>query len=201
VSTTGRYEFPVSIAAAEAEFAEALNGEHGARPAIIKTGGGWPTKLWPADGYARIVDLLWTEYGLRSAITFGPGEEGLAQGVIEQSRSGAGVAVKSTLKQYYALARRASIFVGGDTGPMHLAAAAGAPVVGLFGPSSARRNGPLAKADRVVERTDLECRIDCYRRSCGHTLCMRIPVAAVWEQVERVILEQMSSPLRESERA
>ena len=93
------------------------------------------------------------------------------------------VALASTLKQFFALARRAALFLGGDTGPLHLAAAARTPIVGIYGPTSARRNGPFAKDDVVVARRDLECRVDCYRRSCGHTSCLQIPVEAVWQGV------------------
>jgi ADP-heptose:LPS heptosyltransferase len=66
---------------------------------------------------------------------------------------------------------------------MHLAAAAGTPIVALFGPTSARRNGPFAKEDLIVERFDLDCRTDCYRRYCSHTSCMKLPVDQVWQAV------------------
>ena len=91
----------------------------------------------------------------------------------------------TTLKQFFALAQKAKLFLGGDTGPLHLAAAAGTPIVGIYGPTPARRNGPFAKEDVIVERLDLDCRIDCFRRSCSHTSCMKIPVEAVWQQVEK----------------
>jgi ADP-heptose:LPS heptosyltransferase len=68
---------------------------------------------------------------------------------------------------------------------MHIAAAARAPIVALFGPTEARRNGPFAETDVVVERTDLDCRVDCYRRSCSHTSCMNITVETVWRAVEK----------------
>jgi ADP-heptose:LPS heptosyltransferase len=66
---------------------------------------------------------------------------------------------------------------------MHIAAAAGTPIVALFGPTSARRNGPFDPNDIVVERNDLDCRTDCYRRSCSHISCMKIPVIDVWQAV------------------
>ncbi|NOT63017.1 MAG: hypothetical protein HOP19_22645, partial [Acidobacteria bacterium] len=91
----------------------------------------------------------------------------------------------ATLKEFWALAQHAQLFVGGDTGPMHIAAAAGTPIVALFGPTSAKRNGPFAAADEIVERFDLDCRTDCYRRACSHTSCMKIPVEMVWDAVEK----------------
>jgi ADP-heptose:LPS heptosyltransferase len=83
------------------------------------------------------------------------------------------------LKGFYALARRAALYVGGDTGPTHLAVAAGAPVVGLFGPTEWWRNGSPRAADVCVERTDINCRADCHRRSCSAWVCMDIEVARV----------------------
>jgi ADP-heptose:LPS heptosyltransferase len=67
---------------------------------------------------------------------------------------------------------------------MHIAAAARTPIVAVFGPTASRRNGPFAPDDVVVERFDLDCRVDCYRRSCDHTSCMKIPVENVWRGIE-----------------
>ena len=82
-----------------------------------------------------------------------------------------------------ALARRASVYVGGDTGPTHLAVAAGAPVVGLFGPTEWWRNGSPRAEDVCVERTDIDCRTDCHRRACSQWVCMDIEVGRVTEAV------------------
>ncbi len=177
------YEFPIGLEDGDEEFAERRSAQFDGSFAIINPGGGWPTKLWGPEGFAVIADRLWKAYGVRSAVTYGPGEETLAQSVVSQAQTGAAVTLDSTLKQFFALARRAVVFIGGDTGPMHLAAAAGAPIVAIFGPTSSRRNGPFAKNDLVVERFDLDCRVDCYRRSCSHTSCMKIPVEAVWQEV------------------
>lgn len=184
-SIAGEYEFPIGLTAADERFAEAQLERCGGDVAIINPGGGWPTKLWNAEGFAAIADRLFESYGWRSVVTYGPGEEALAQSVVSESRSGAVEMLASTLKQLFALARRARLFVGGDTGPLHLAAAARTPIVALFGPTPARRNGPFAAADVVVERFDLDCRADCFRRSCSHTSCMKLPVEAVWQGIER----------------
>ncbi|HKP13714.1 MAG TPA: glycosyltransferase family 9 protein, partial [Blastocatellia bacterium] len=141
-------------------------------------GGGWRTKLWPAERFGELADHLHEQHGLISYVTFGPGEEGLAQRVAESARSGAAQVIASTLKQFVALSRRAALFVGGDTGPLHLAAAAGAPVVGIYGPTSPERNGPFDPRDITVGR-DLWCRADCHRRRCSHWECMDIPLSAV----------------------
>jgi heptosyltransferase I len=189
---TGALEFPITSNAEDDRFAEEqadrVNGEF----AILNPGGGWPTKLWGAEGFAEIADRLYKEFGLRSFITFGPGEQELADVIVNQTKTGAAQTLASTLKQFFSLARRAGLFIGGDTGPMHLAAAAGTPIVTIFGPTSSRRNGPFDKNDIVVERDDLDCRVDCYRRSCSHTSCMKISPDTVWRSVVRRL--QRSNP-------
>jgi heptosyltransferase I len=181
--TGGEYEFPLAIMPEDEVFAEKQVARFPGGFAILNPGGGWPTKLWSAENFAALADRLRRVYDIRSVVTYGPGEEALAQAVVEYSQTNAAVKLDATLKQFFALAQRARLFVGGDTGPMHLAAAAGAPIVALFGPTAARRNGPFAPDDVVVERLDLDCRTDCYRRSCSHTSCMKLPVEMVWQGV------------------
>ncbi len=85
----------------------------------------------------------------------------------------------TTLREYVELVRRARLVVAADTGPLHLACAAGTPVVALFGPTDPRRNGPFDPADEVV-RAVPPC-APCYRRRCEvHRGVMdAIPVADV----------------------
>ena len=187
-SITGAYQFPLYLAPEDEQFAAQEIAQRDGAVAIINPGGGWPTKLWSVEGFAAIADRLWEAYGWRSVVTYGPGEEALANSVIAHSRSGAVETLPATLKQFFALARHAKLFIGGDTGPLHLAAAAGTPIVGIYGPTPALRNGPFAKDDVVIERFDLDCRVDCFRRSCSHTSCMKIPIENVWQGVERRIL-------------
>lgn len=172
------YEFPISLTSADEEFGELTAAELKHSFAILNPGGGWPTKLWPAERFGELADLLLEEHHLRSLIAYGPGEEALAERVAASSRAGAARPVASTLKQFVALARRARLFVGGDTGPLHLAAASGTPIVGIYGPTSPERNGPFDKRDITVG-LELWCRSDCHRRSCWHWECMEIPVSVV----------------------
>jgi heptosyltransferase I len=108
--------------------------------AIVNPGAGWGAKCWPAERYAEVVRAL-AVHGLRSIVNFGPGEEGLARAV-EHAAGAAAIAMSSTVAELIALTRRARLFVGGDTGPMHLAAAFRVPVVALFGPTDPARSGP-----------------------------------------------------------
>jgi ADP-heptose:LPS heptosyltransferase len=174
------FAFPIKISPAhDTEAAEAVE-RAGERFAILNPGGGWPTKLWDAERFGALADALRTQYGLRSIVTYGPGERELAERVTGASRvTDATVALSPTLKGFYALARRASLYVGGDTGPTHLAVAAGAPVVGLFGPTEWWRNGSPREEDICVEREDIDCRTDCHRRACDKWICMDIEVGRV----------------------
>jgi lipopolysaccharide heptosyltransferase I len=183
------FEFPIAVSREhEREAAEAANALP--QPFIIlNPGGGWPTKLWRPERYGALADEIFAHLGARSIVTYGPGERELAEAVVVASKTGATRALSPSLKGFYALARRAEAYVGGDTGPTHLAVAAGAPVVGLFGPTEWWRNGSPRPADICVERTDINCRLDCHRRACSQWVCMDIEVervlAAVQERVRR----------------
>ncbi len=182
------YEFPIVIPSEDEGYVMETINERGRRFAILNPGGGWPTKLWPVSSYGQVADWLWTERQIVSFVTYGPGEEALAEAVAASSRTGAARPFRSSLKQFAALARRAELFVGGDTGPLHLAAACRTPIVGIYGPTSPERNGPFDKRDLTVGR-DLWCRDECHRRKCWHWQCMDIPVSAVTEAVSARLAE------------
>lgn len=184
-SSNGRYNFPLNPGPKADQFAQYTAESAGGKFAILNPGGGWPTKLWSARSFGLLADLLKQRLGMASLVTYGPKEAELAFDVCAASATGAAVAVESDLLEFAALARKAAVFIGGDTGPMHIAAAEGTPIVSIFGPTSAKRNGPFSPQDVVVERTDLECRVDCYRRKCDHCSCMGIRVEAVWDGVCR----------------
>jgi heptosyltransferase-1 len=183
------FEFPIGVGSQyQHEANEALRG-HENDYAILNPGGGWPTKLWSVERFGALADELWTNHKLRSIVAYGPGEEHLAASVMQASRSGKASATKLSLKGFYALAKHASLYVGGDTGPTHLAMAANAPIVGLFGPTEWWFNGSPRADDICVERTEIECRIDCNRRACSNWICMDIQVeqvlAAATERLRR----------------
>lgn len=177
-----RYEFPIAVSPADDEQVEQRLDGRFQRFAILNPGGGWATKLWGAANFGALADCLWQQHRLPSLVTYGPGEEALAEAVKAASRENAAQPFASTLKQFVALARRAALFVGGDTGPLHLAAACQTPIVGLYGPTAPQRNGPFAQQDLTVGR-DLWCRDRCHRRRCWHWECMAIPVETVMQAV------------------
>jgi heptosyltransferase-1 len=177
------FEFPIATTPEHEQEAARVVDEARAPFAILNPGGGWVTKLWSADRYGALADALWTEHGLRSLVTFGPGEAELAEAVAAASKFKVARPVILSLKGFYALARRAEVYVGGDTGPTHLAVAAGAPVVGLFGPTEWWRNGSPRAADIEVGRADISCRVDCHRRTCSKWVCMDIEVSRALDAV------------------
>ena len=177
------FEFPIVGASShEREAEEAAHGMEGGY-AILNPGGGWPTKLWSAEKFGALADELWNHFGLQSLVTHGPGEAELAERALSASRLGKARAASPSLKGFYSLAKNAVVYVGGDTGPTHLAIAARTPVVGLFGPTEWWRNGSPYADDICVERNDIGCREDCHRRSCSQWICMDIDVERVLHAV------------------
>jgi lipopolysaccharide heptosyltransferase I len=127
---------------------------------VINPGGNWPTKCWEPERYGELALRLMNE-GHAVVITWGPGEEELVRRLVRAA--GRGVReIPTTLEELVALCESARLFVGGDTGPMHFAAAVGPPIVSVFGRTSSDRNGPFRREDIVVERR-LSCR-PCYER-------------------------------------
>jgi lipopolysaccharide heptosyltransferase I len=106
--------------------------------AVLNPGAGWPSKIWPADRYGAVAARLRDERGLRSVAAWGdPAERGLAEAIVAASRGAAILAPPTSIPELAALCRRAAMFVGSDTGPMHLAVAVGTPTISLHGPSLA----------------------------------------------------------------
>lgn len=128
---------------------------------IILPGAGKANKLWPVE--------RWREVARRTnaVIAWGPGEEELARAV------GGRLAPPTSLRELAALVSGAKLVIGGDTGPLHLADALGTKVVGLYGPTSARRNGPYGQLDHCIQEKSMD----------------EISVEAVMNLVERVIAE------------
>ncbi|MBA2341388.1 MAG: glycosyltransferase family 9 protein, partial [Pyrinomonadaceae bacterium] len=183
------WQFPITISHDHRLEADAVAPRNEGDFAILNPGGGWTTKLWDADRFALLADALWERHNLRSIIAYGPHEEALAARIVSASRSGHTQAASLTLKGLYALMKQARVYVGGDTGPTHLAVAAGTPVVGLFGPTEWWRNGSPRADDICVERDDINCRANCHRRACPVWVCMDIEVGraldAVTERLQR----------------
>lgn len=182
-----RFEFPIFTndkdKSEAARIAEVAGGDF----VILNPAGGWTTKLWPPERFGKLADMIWEKHGLAAIVTSAPNEAGLAGVVLRNSRSGKTVSAAPTLKAFFELAKLSKGYIGGDTGPTHLAIAAGTPVTGLFGPTEWWRNGSTNPADICVERFDIGCRTACHRRECSNWICMDISVVDVSSAVSRML--------------
>lgn len=178
-------EFPLANVESPAlvDVRAALGGEHPF--ALINPGAAWPNKRWPPERFGEVAAFLREVRGLPSIVLWGPGEEGLAGAVVESSGGAGRVAPPTGLTDLLALSRVASLMVSGDTGPLHIAAAAGTPTVSLFGPTDPHRNGPWSSDDRTVSRYGA-CGCHYERRCRKASWCLEsIPVAEVTAAIQQ----------------
>ena len=123
---------------------------------LLNPGAGWPSKRWPVERFSELAERIHERAGLRCVVAWGGlEEETWANRIVETSGGAAVKAPATSLVELAALCRHARLFVGGDTGPLHLAAAVGARCVALFGPVSALRNGPYGSEHTVLQKACL----------------------------------------------
>jgi len=179
------FEFPIFTQTEHKREAEEIIAHTGENFAILNPAGGWATKLWHAEKFGELADRLWEENNLVSVVTTASNERDLAEKVLKNSKSGKVLLAQPSLKGFYELAKRTEIYVGGDTAPTHLAVAAKAPLVGIFGPTEWWRNGSPNADDICIERNDIACRTDCHRRACDNWICMNIEVETVLQAIQK----------------
>ena len=143
--------------------------------AVLMPGTNWQTKRWPAEYFEALVAPLRERFGLTSVLV-GGGDAVELSGKIPSAFNLAG---RTNLPQLVALLEGASLVIANDSGPMHIAAALGRPLVTLFGPTNPVRTGPYGRPESVV-RVEIPCS-PCYSRKCSHISCMR------WLMVEDVL--------------
>jgi lipopolysaccharide heptosyltransferase II len=155
---------------------------------IVHPSARWPTKRWPAQRFAQLADGLIAQERMRIMIV-GSGSE--ANQIEQMSRQMSQPVINLTgetdLLQLAALLRRSDLLVSNDSGPIHLAAAVGTPVVAIFGPTEPSRVGPYGDG-HVVLRKETDCS-RCSRRACiRDALCMKaIGVSEVFAAVRAVV--------------
>jgi lipopolysaccharide heptosyltransferase I len=132
--------------------------------ALINPGAAWPNKRWPPERFGEVAAFLREVRGLPTFVLWGPGEEEIARLVVAASNGGARLAPPTRLPDLLALSRGASLIVSGDTGPLHVAGAAGTPAIAIFGPTDPARNGPWSDGDVTISRFHT-CRCH-YERRC-----------------------------------
>ncbi len=178
---------PFPVDRAVEDWANHQSEMFGCKPLVIlNPGAGWGAKCWPAESFGAVARSL-ADRGMAVLVNYGPGEEALAEAV-HASSGGVAVALKRSVGELVALTRRARLFIGGDTGPMHLAAALHVPVVALFGPTRPERNGPFGTPN-VVLRSPQSVNNTTHTDRCDEGL-VSIEPQAVIEAADRLLGEQ-----------
>ena len=156
---------------------------------VIQPGARYWFKAWPPERFAEVADRLNDRFGCQVLVAGSPQEAALTQAVVDHAKSRLlNIAGRSDVRTLAALLKRAALFVGNDTGAMHIAAAVGTPVVGLFGPSNPLEWGPRGGSTEVIYK-GLDCRV-CFHPTCqrGEQNCMNlIPVDEVMNAAVRQI--------------
>ncbi len=154
---------------------------------IVNPGGGWMAKRWAPENYAELVRQAAGVFPGKILLTGAPDETPAIQEILRQAATDRACYFPSTIRQFIALARCARLFVGGDTGPLHLSAAVGTPVVAIYGPTDPSRNGPFSPKDIALSNRGP---IDHTRRAARPQYLPGIAVEAVFNALcERLARE------------
>lgn len=160
------------------------SGLEGKKIIIIHPGAAWKTKIWPSDNYAELIDRIhgsMPEAG--AAVAAGKADEGAAEYIRKRCRKPPALARGLSLGELSALIDRCDVFIGSDSGPLHLAAGLGKSVLGLYGPTDEIRNGPFC-ARREIIKSRAAC-AGCWKRACPGARCMEdIKAGEVFEKLE-----------------
>jgi heptosyltransferase-1 len=141
----------------------------------------WATKMWTIDAWAQLADMLITEAGAAVVFSGSPDDVPHINAITKQMMERPVVAAgQLSLSEAVALVETSDVYVGVDSGPMHIAAFVGTPVVALFGPTDPEKVGPYGTGHRVIRREDLDC-LACRKRSCENRHCLEsIPPETVY---------------------
>ena len=147
------------------------NGLGGKKIVIMHPGAAWKTKIWPAGNYIKLINMIYDKMPWAGVvITAGGGEEEAAAAIKAKCAGAPALAAGLSLDGLAALIDRCDVFIGSDSGPLHLAAALDKRVLGLYGPTDQARNGPFCK-NSVVLKSRRKC-AGCWKRTCPDNECM-----------------------------
>jgi lipopolysaccharide heptosyltransferase I len=156
---------------------------------IINPGAGWPSKRWPADRYAEVARHLGQVRGFPTLVLWaGHQEKAWAEQIVAGSGGHGRLPPPTTLAESAALSRRARMFLGSDTGPLHIAAAGGTPCVSLHGPTLAAHSGPYGAGHICLQQASLNGRFDPRRKTVSNELMRSIGVDLVCQACDRLLL-------------
>lgn len=179
--------FPMPIPPeVQAEVDEWISDNRVGEFAFLSPGGGWASKRWPSERYAALAEILERRHGLAAVLNRGPDERDMDDAYRRANVIRARL-FSGDVEHLAAMLRRARLVVGGDTGPLQLAAALGTPTVALFGPTDPARNGPYSSCSRVIRKTASTT----YKRGAAYSAAM---LAITPEEVAAVCAEQLGAP-------
>jgi lipopolysaccharide heptosyltransferase II len=155
----------------------------------MNASGGWYTKRWPLEAFAQLGARLQRELNAVVLLLWGPGEYEEVKTLAQMMHAPSLLAPATSLKQLAALLSRLTLLVANDSGPLHLAAAMGTHVVGIYGPTRPDLQGPWSESHEIVTKTGLPC-LGCSGLICKivtHDCMKKLEVAAVWDAVQRYV--------------
>lgn len=149
----------------------------------LHPGASWPSKLWPEEKWAELVDRLIEELKVKAILLWGPEDKNSIDRIAKMTENRPIISCKTNLKELACLISKCRLFIGGETGPLHIACALNIPTIALIGPTDSVRNGPYGEGHIVIEK-DLPCR-GCWRHKCKRLDCMKsITVGEVFSAVK-----------------
>jgi len=189
-------EFRVPRDGTTAAVTQHLSDVHSPRGfAVLHPGAHWPSKCWPVERYGQLAQYLAARHALGVVITWGSDLEGKWAGEVQRLAAGhARVAPRLTLRDLAALLQAARLFVGSDTGPLHLAAAVGTRCVGLYGPSRPEVCGPYGPGHVALQTYYQAGSVRQRRRASNHAL-RAITLERVARACDRALRQGAMGPL------
>jgi heptosyltransferase-1 len=189
--TVNEVRFPLQIMADEATQARHIARHAGLvldKPyVVLAPGANWANKRWPPAYFAEVCSKL-AELQVTPVLIGAAGDRLLAEAITtHRAVPLVDLTGRTSLMELAAIIQHCQAFVGGDTGPLHLAAALGRPVVGLYGPTDTNRNGPYGKR-HFVHTIPANC-AGCWQRQCPKKIdCLaQIPVDRVWQSLDSLL--------------
>jgi heptosyltransferase I len=153
---------------------------------VVGPGGSWRAKCWPAERYGEFCRELERKFEMRVVVIHGPGEKQIAEEVVRSAAPAQPTLISTTIEELMGLLAHARCLVAADSGPLHLAAALGTPVVGLYGPTDPARNGPYVSNAAIVHKARPE-EISYKRRAEYSAAMLRITVGDVMSATESLL--------------
>ncbi len=128
-------------------------------------------KRWMPERFGQLASLIYQNHNLKTVIGWGPGEEALVEKMLETGKECSIPLPLTTMKQLSAVIEKAKLFVGGDTGPMHISSFVKTPIVTILGPSDPVLNKPASFTPFRIVYANVDCS-PCRNKKCSHLKCL-----------------------------